>query len=71
MNKITKTSQDLDEMLKQSVELTSRRDFFRKAAVYSASAVVASNVLLPTKLSAEGKGDEAILEEQPWATSLG
>ena len=71
MNKMTKTSQDLNNMLMQSVELTSRRDFFRKAAVYSASAVVASSVLAPTKLLAEEKGDEAIIEEQPWATSLG
>jgi len=72
MNKITKTSQDLDSIVEQSIELTNRRSFFKKVAVYSASAVAASSVLSPVKLSAdEGKGDEAILEEQPWATSLG
>ena len=34
------TSQiELDDMAKQAAELTSRRDFFRKAAAYSAGAV--------------------------------
>jgi L-2-hydroxyglutarate oxidase LhgO len=32
MNKMTKTSTDLDTMVEQSIELTSRRSFFKKVA---------------------------------------
>ena len=70
MNKMTKTSStDMDTMVEQSVEMTSRRDFFRKAAVYSASAVVASNVLSPVELLAAD--DENIVHHQKWGTTLG
>jgi sulfane dehydrogenase subunit SoxC len=70
MNKMTKTSNtDVDAMVEQSVEMTSRRDFFRKAAVYSASAVVASNVLSPVELLAAD--DENIVHHSKWGTTLG
>ncbi len=70
MNKMTKTSQtELDSMTEKSIELNSRRDFFRKAATYSASAVVASSVLAPMKLSAAD--DPAIVEEAKWGVTLG
>jgi sulfane dehydrogenase subunit SoxC len=70
MNKMTKTSQtELDSMTEKSIELSSRRDFFRKAATYSASAVVASSVLAPMKLSAAD--DPAIVEEAKWGVTLG
>ena len=76
MNKMTKTSQvELDSMAEQAMELTSRRDFFRKAAAYSAGAVAAASVLAPVSLSAairESKeDDENIIEEKPWALELG
>jgi len=76
MNKMTKTSEvELDSIAEQAMELTSRRDFFRKAAAYSASAVVATSVLAPVTLSAairESKeDDENIIEEKPWAVELG
>ena len=70
MKKIDKPSTN-DSSLVSNTSKSSRRDFFRKAAVYSASAVAASSLLSPVKLLAEGKDDEFIMEEQPWATSLG
>ncbi len=70
MNKMTKTSeQNLASIVDESIELISRRDFFRKAAVYSASAVAATSVLSPVKLHA--KDDPAIIEEQEWGTKWG
>ncbi|MBD3793395.1 MAG: sulfite dehydrogenase [Campylobacterales bacterium] len=70
MNKMTETSQVLDTASeKMSVEQSSRRDFFKKAAVYSASAVAATSVLAPVKLRAED--DPAIVEEAPWGVKLG
>ncbi len=52
-----------------SEELLNRRNFFRKAAVYSAGAVAASTVLAPTRANAQD--DPNIMEEKPWATELG
>ncbi len=47
----------------------SRRDFFRRSISMSA---VAASVVAPSALSANNKTpDKAIMEEQPWATSLG
>lgn len=46
----------------------SRRDFFRKTAVYSAGAIAAANVLSPVKLKAD---DPAIVNEAEWGTKLG
>lgn len=46
----------------------SRRDFFRKTAVYSAGAIAAANVLSPVKLKAD---DAAIVEEAEWGVKLG
>jgi len=76
MSKMTKTSEvELDSIAEQAMELTSRRDFFRKAAAYSAGAVAATSVLAPVTLSAaisESKeDDENIIEEKPWALELG
>jgi sulfane dehydrogenase subunit SoxC len=69
MTRVTKTSeQNLDSAVDDSVEQVSRRDFFKQAAVYSASAVAATSVLAPVELKAD---DPAIIEEQPWATKWG
>ena len=74
MNKMTKTSQvELDAMAKQATELTGRRDFFRKAAAYSAGAVVASSVLANADehIKANPEDDPNIMEEKPWSLELG
>ena len=71
---MNKTSQvELDTMAKQATELTSRRDFFRKAAAYSASAVVATSVLAEAKEQKKenSKDDINIIEEKPWSLELG
>jgi len=47
---------------------TSRREFFKKTAVYSVGAVAAANVLSPMSLKAD---DHAIVGEAPWGTKLG
>jgi len=62
MTKISKVSETVE---KQS----SRRDFFRKTAAYSVSALAAASVLAPVKVKAED--DPAIVEEQKWGTKLG
>jgi sulfane dehydrogenase subunit SoxC len=46
----------------------SRRDFFKKTAVYSVGAVAAAQVLSPVSLRADEK---VIVEEVPWGTKLG
>jgi sulfane dehydrogenase subunit SoxC len=46
----------------------SRREFFKKTAVYSVGAVAAAQVLSPVSLRAD---DKAIIEEAPWGTKLG
>jgi len=69
---MTKMSKDSDTTQASKTEaseaLLNRRNFFRKAAAYSAGAVVASTVLA-TKANAED--DPNIMEEKPWATELG
>ncbi len=68
------TSQiELDTMAEQAAELTSRRDFFRKAAAYSAGAVVATTVLADASehIKANPEDDKNILEEKPWSLELG
>lgn len=46
----------------------SRREFFKKTALYSASVVAASSILAPVKARAD---DPAIMEHAPWGTKLG
>jgi len=70
MTKITKNSEkSLVSTTESDKELMSRRNFFRKAATYSASAVVATSVLAPIKAHAED--DPNIMEEKPWSLELG
>ncbi|MBL0721068.1 MAG: sulfite dehydrogenase [Sulfurovum sp.] len=61
MTKISKTSTT-------EIEQSSRRDFFRKTAAYSISAIAATTVLSPAKLLAD---DENIIHHTPWGTTLG
>lgn len=49
-----------------------RRDFIRKSAAYSVSALVAASVLSPVKVEASSiKDDPAITEEKVWGTTFG
>ena len=49
---MTKISKNSEKSLKvDSVEKSSRRDFFKKTAIYSASALTAATVLAPIKLN--------------------
>ncbi|QEZ88818.1 sulfite dehydrogenase [Aliarcobacter cibarius] len=50
------------------VEATSRRDFFKKTAIYSAGALSAASVLSPVSLKAD---DKAIINDAPWGQKLG
>ncbi len=50
------------------VEQSDRRNFFKKTLTYSVGALAAANVLSPVKMKAD---DPAIMEEQPWGTTLG
>lgn len=63
------------EDVEATIEESSRRNFFKKSAAYSLSALTASSLLVPTEADAtsvhKGKGDPVILEEQPWATKWG
>ncbi|RXJ78842.1 sulfite dehydrogenase [Arcobacter sp. F155] len=66
---MTKSSKNSEKSLeKVSEKKLSRRDFFRKTAVYSAGAIAAANVLSPVKLKAD---DTAIVNEAEWGTKLG
>jgi len=65
MNKSMNASENVETTTEQS----SRRDFFKKTAAYSVSALAAASVMAPVKVKAED--DPAIMEEQPWATAWG
>ncbi|PLY05322.1 MAG: sulfite dehydrogenase [Arcobacter sp.] len=66
---MTKVSETSEKTLDTNYEKKlSRRDFFRKTAVYSAGAIAAANVLSPVKLLAD---DPAIINEAPWGQKLG
>ena len=66
---MTKISKNSDKSLKSnSVEQSSRRDFFKKTAIYSASALTAASVIAPIKLKAD---DENITKHVEWGTKLG
>jgi len=51
-----------------NVEQSSRRDFFKRTAAYSVSAIAAANILAPAKLLAD---DENIIHHTEWGTTLG
>jgi len=65
MTKISKASET------ETIQ-SGRRDFFKKSAAFSVSAMAAASVMAPVKIDAkELKGDPAILEEKPWGTTFG
>ena len=67
MNNISKS--DLETISNVAASKSSRRDFLKRAASAGISVAAAASVVAPAKLSA--KDDPAIMEEQPWATTLG
>jgi len=68
MTKISLFSKEKNDSASEAKEIKSRRDFFKKAATLSVGAISAATVLSPVKAKAD---DSAIMEEQPWATTLG
>ncbi|QOY52079.1 sulfite dehydrogenase [Candidatus Sulfurimonas baltica] len=59
----------MSKISENNLETTnSRRDFFKKTAVYSVSAITAAAVLAPAKLLAD---DENIIHHVKWGTTLG
>ena len=69
MNKIINVSKEELELANHTAEDSSRRDFFRKTATYSVSALAAATLIAPVKINAED--DPAITEEKPWGTKFG
>ena len=64
-----KNSEVLQKEVKSSATaVTSRRDFFKKTAIYSAGALSAASVLTPVSAKAD---DPAIINEAPWGQKLG
>ena len=56
-------------------DVSNRRNFLKKSAAYSMSALAAASVMAPVKATANeavaGKGDENILHHTKWGTTLG
>ncbi|MCK9472780.1 sulfite dehydrogenase [Sulfurimonas sp.] len=65
---MSKISENNLETTTNSVEQSSRRDFFKRTAAYSVSAIAATSILTPAKLLAD---DENIIHHVEWGTSLG
>ena len=64
-----KNSEVLQKEVKSSATaVTSRRDFFKKTAIYSAGALSAASVLTPISAKAD---DLAIINDAPWGQKLG
>lgn len=57
------------ELKTNSLQKASRRDFFKKTALYSVGTLSAAAALSPVSLKA--KDDLAIVEHAPWGTKLG
>jgi len=65
---MSKISENNLETTTGNVEQSSRRDFFKRTAAYSVSAIAAANILAPARLSAD---DENIMHHTEWGTTLG
>jgi len=65
---MSKISENNLETTTNKTEQSSRRDFFKKTAVYSVSAIAAANILAPAKLLAD---DANIVHHTEWGTTLG
>ena len=62
-------SEVLQKEVKSNISaITSRRDFFKKTAIYSAGALSAASVLTPISAKAD---DLAIINDAPWGQKLG
>ncbi len=65
---MTKANVDSLDLSLQSKKDNTRRNFFRKTVLYSASALACANILRPVKLKAD---DLAITEQAKWGIKLG
>ncbi|MDD5373970.1 MAG: sulfite dehydrogenase [Sulfurimonas sp.] len=65
---MSKISENNLETTTNKTEQSSRREFFKRTAAYSVSAIAAANILAPAKLLAD---DENIIHHTEWGTTLG
>ena len=65
-----KETQNAPVSSENEIELSSRREFFKKSATLSVAAIAGTSMAASNAL-AEEKGDPNILEEVPWGTKLG
>ena len=65
-----KETQNAPVSSQNEIELSSRREFFKKSASLSVAAIAGTSLAASSAL-AEEKGDPNILEEVPWGTKLG
>lgn len=65
---MSKISENSLETTTNKAEKSSRREFFKRTAAYSVSAIAAANILAPAKLLAD---DENIIHHTEWGTTLG
>ena len=65
-----KETQNAPVSSQSEVELSSRREFFKKSAALSVTAIAGTS-LAATNALAEEKGDPNIVEEVPWGVKLG
>ncbi len=65
---MTKANVDSLDLSLKSKKDNTRRNFFRKTVLYSASALACANILRPVKLQAD---DLAITKQAKWGTKLG
>jgi len=68
MNKIMNVSNQELTTVSKNTETLSRRDFFKKTATYSASAVAAASIVAPVTINAD---DSHIVNLNPWETKFG
>jgi len=77
MNKNTNVSQEEVTLVSDATASTTRRDFFKKTAAYSVSALAVASVVGPVNASASEhikanpEDDPNILEEKPWSLQFG
>ncbi|RXJ82754.1 sulfite dehydrogenase [Arcobacter sp. F2176] len=65
---MTTKTDSLEKIPFEKDDKISRRNFFKKTAIYSASAITAANILAPVKLKAD---DLNIVNQVEWGTKLG
>ncbi len=77
MNKINHVSKEDFDVISEVSEQASRRNFFKKTAAYSMSALAVASVVAPVTVNANEhikankEDDPHIMEEKPWALKWG